>query len=32
MVAAIRAAPGVRATETFVYLTLKKETYKWATR
>lgn len=29
---AIRAIPGVRATETFVYLRLAKQTYTWGTR
>ncbi|WP_328536398.1 Lrp/AsnC family transcriptional regulator [Streptomyces sp. NBC_00344] len=28
----IRALPGVRATESFVYLKLKKQTYQWGTR
>lgn len=28
----IRAIPGVRATETFVYLRLIKQTYSWGTR
>jgi Lrp/AsnC family transcriptional regulator for asnA, asnC and gidA len=28
----IRAIPGVRATETFVYLRLAKQTYTWGTR
>ena len=28
----IRALPGVRATETFVYLKLAKQTYAWGTR
>jgi Lrp/AsnC family transcriptional regulator for asnA, asnC and gidA len=28
----IRAVPGVRATETFVYLKLTKQTYSWGTR
>jgi Lrp/AsnC family transcriptional regulator for asnA, asnC and gidA len=28
----IRSVPGVRATETFVYLKLAKETYSWGTR
>lgn len=28
----IRASPGVRATETFVYLKLAKQTYAWGTR
>ncbi len=28
----IRAIPGVRSTETFVYLRLEKETYQWGTR
>lgn len=28
----IRAIPGVRATETFVYLRLVKQTYAWGTR
>jgi len=28
----IRAIPGVRATETFVYLKLAKQTYAWGTR
>ncbi|WAX77683.1 Lrp/AsnC family transcriptional regulator [Streptomyces sp. KMM 9044] len=28
----IRAVPGVRATESFVYLKLKKQTYMWGTR
>jgi Lrp/AsnC family transcriptional regulator for asnA, asnC and gidA len=29
---AIRSVPGVRSTETFVYLKLAKETYTWGTR
>ncbi|MDQ2725490.1 MAG: Lrp/AsnC family transcriptional regulator [Actinomycetota bacterium] len=29
---AIRAIPGVRSTETFVYLRLEKESYQWGTR
>lgn len=28
----IRALPGVRSTESFVYLKLKKQTYMWGTR
>ena len=28
----IRAVPGVRSTETFVYLRLAKQTYTWGTR
>lgn len=28
----IRAVPGVRSTESFVYLRLKKQTYMWGTR
>ncbi|MFG2192590.1 Lrp/AsnC family transcriptional regulator [Streptomyces sp. NPDC048639] len=28
----IRALPGVRSTESFVYLKLKKQTYTWGTR
>ena len=28
----IRAIPGVRATETFVYLKLRKQIYTWGTR
>jgi Lrp/AsnC family transcriptional regulator for asnA, asnC and gidA len=28
----IRAIPGVRGTESFVYLRLKKQTYAWGTR
>jgi Lrp/AsnC family transcriptional regulator for asnA, asnC and gidA len=28
----IRAIPGVRATESFVYLNLRKQTYTWGTR
>ncbi len=28
----IRAVPGVRSTETFVYLKLRKQTYTWGTR
>lgn len=28
----IRAIPGVRSTETFVYLTLRKQIYAWGTR
>jgi len=28
----IRAIPGVRATETFVYLKLRKQTYSWGVR
>lgn len=28
----VRAVPGVRTTETFVYLRLEKETYQWGTR
>lgn len=28
----IRAIPGVRATESFVYLKLSKQTYQWGTR
>jgi Lrp/AsnC family transcriptional regulator for asnA, asnC and gidA len=28
----IRAIPGVRATETFTYLRLYKQTYAWGTR
>ncbi|BBB00497.1 putative AsnC family transcriptional regulator [Actinacidiphila reveromycinica] len=28
----IRALPGVRSTETFVYLKLRKQTYTWGTR
>jgi Lrp/AsnC family transcriptional regulator, regulator for asnA, asnC and gidA len=28
----IRVLPGVRATETFVYLKLAKQTYAWGTR
>jgi Lrp/AsnC family transcriptional regulator for asnA, asnC and gidA len=28
----IRAIPGVRSTETFVYLSLAKQTYSWGTR
>lgn len=28
----IRAIPGVRGTETFVYLKLRKQTYTWGTR
>jgi Lrp/AsnC family transcriptional regulator for asnA, asnC and gidA len=28
----IRAVPGVRTTETFVYLKLAKQTYTWGTR
>ena len=30
--ARIRAIPGVRSTETFVYLKLDKQTYTWGTR
>jgi Lrp/AsnC family transcriptional regulator for asnA, asnC and gidA len=30
--AQIRTIPGVRATETFVYLKLAKQTYQWGTR
>jgi Lrp/AsnC family transcriptional regulator for asnA, asnC and gidA len=32
IVDSIRSVPGVRATETFVYLKLAKETYSWGTR
>jgi Lrp/AsnC family transcriptional regulator, regulator for asnA, asnC and gidA len=28
----MRAIPGVRTTETFVYLKLAKQTYTWGTR
>jgi len=28
----IRSIPGVRSTETFVYLKLRKQTYTWGTR
>ncbi|MER5887401.1 Lrp/AsnC ligand binding domain-containing protein, partial [Streptomyces sp. NPDC001941] len=28
----IRTLPGVRSTESFVYLKLKKQTYMWGTR
>jgi Lrp/AsnC family transcriptional regulator for asnA, asnC and gidA len=28
----VRAVPGVRSTETFVYLTLRKQLYDWGTR
>jgi Lrp/AsnC family transcriptional regulator, regulator for asnA, asnC and gidA len=28
----IRAVPGVRSTETFVYLKLRKQLYNWGTR
>jgi Lrp/AsnC family transcriptional regulator for asnA, asnC and gidA len=28
----IRAIPGVRSTETFVYLKLRKQIYTWGTR
>ena len=28
----IRTIPGVRATESFVYLKLSKQTYQWGTR
>jgi Lrp/AsnC family transcriptional regulator for asnA, asnC and gidA len=28
----MRALPGVRSTESFVYLKLKKQTYMWGTR
>lgn len=28
----IRAVPGVRSTETFIYLELRKETYQWGAR
>jgi Lrp/AsnC family transcriptional regulator for asnA, asnC and gidA len=28
----VRSIPGVRSTETFVYLRLEKETYQWGTR
>ena len=28
----IRAVPGVRSTETFVYLKLRKQIYTWGTR
>ena len=28
----IRALPGVRTTETFVYLQLRKQIYTWGTR
>ena len=28
----VRAIPGVRATETFLYLKLAKQTYTWGTR
>jgi len=28
----IRALPGVRSTETFVYLKLRKQLYNWGTR
>ena len=28
----IRKIPGVRSTETFMYLKLKKQTYTWGTR
>jgi Lrp/AsnC family transcriptional regulator, regulator for asnA, asnC and gidA len=28
----VRSIPGVRATETFVYLKLAKQTYTWGTR
>ena len=28
----IRALPGVRRTESFVYLKLRKQTYTWGTR
>jgi Lrp/AsnC family transcriptional regulator for asnA, asnC and gidA len=28
----IRTIPGVRSTETFVYLKLAKQTYAWGTR
>ena len=30
--AGIRAIPGVRSTETFMYLKLRKQTYHWGTR
>jgi Lrp/AsnC family transcriptional regulator for asnA, asnC and gidA len=29
---AVRSIPGVRATETFLYLKLAKQTYTWGTR
>jgi Lrp/AsnC family transcriptional regulator for asnA, asnC and gidA len=32
VVDSIRSVPGVRGTETFVYLKLAKETYSWGTR
>jgi Lrp/AsnC family transcriptional regulator for asnA, asnC and gidA len=32
VVARIRAVPGVRSTETFLYLGLRKQTYAWGTR
>ncbi len=32
MVDTVRAVPGVRATETFVYLKREKENYQWGTR
>ncbi len=32
LVQQIRALPGVRATETFVYLRLRKQLYNWGTR
>jgi Lrp/AsnC family transcriptional regulator for asnA, asnC and gidA len=28
----VRTIPGVRSTETFVYLRLRKQTYTWGTR
>ena len=28
----VRAIPGVRSTETFMYLRLRKQTYAWGTR
>ena len=28
----IRAVPGVRSTETFIYLSLRKQTYTWGAR
>jgi Lrp/AsnC family transcriptional regulator, regulator for asnA, asnC and gidA len=28
----VRTIPGVRSTETFVYLKVAKETYQWGTR
>ena len=28
----VRSIPGVRATETFLYLKLAKQTYTWGTR